>query len=71
MLATKPGPKSNNWYNNAMRLKIYIFNVASAMHISPTRFDLIIVKLSKVVIKPWMNKVQQACVETLSYVWIW
>jgi len=28
-----------------------------AMHRFPTRFDSIIIELSKAIIKPWMNKV--------------
>ncbi len=60
----KVGYKSNNSYKNAMSTKKdYMMlqkaslNVVIAMHHSPTRSNSIIIELSKVVIKPWMNKV--------------
>jgi hypothetical protein len=55
---------SSNRYMNAMPTrKNYLMlqetslSVVIAMHHFPTRFNSIIIKLSEVVIKPWMNKV--------------
>jgi hypothetical protein len=68
MSPTKVGLKSTNWYKSVMIIeKNYLMlletslNVVIVMHIFPTRFDWIIIELSKVATKPWMNKVTNSC----------
>jgi len=46
--------------NYLMLLKTFL-NVGIAKHLFPTRFDLIIIELSKAAIKPWMKKITNLC----------
>jgi hypothetical protein len=40
-----------------------IMNAIIAKYLSPTKYDLIIIKLSKVAMRPWMKKVTNLCLK--------
>lgn len=74
MSPTKVGLKSINWYmitmtieKNSLLLLEISLNVVVFMHLSPTRFSWIIIKLSKVAIRLWMNKVRSSSWNIILY----
>lgn len=73
MSPIKVGLKSINWYMIAITIKnnylllLISLNVVISMHLYPTRVNWIIIKLSKVAIRLWMNKVKSSCWNIILY----